>query len=51
MPSAWPPVAGGPVALVDDDLYENLNRPGSLQTLVETATESGRGGGIGPLRR
>ena len=28
--------AGGPVALVDDDLHENLNRPGSLQTLVET---------------
>ena len=27
--------AGGPVALVNEDLYENLNHPGSLQTLVD----------------
>ncbi len=31
--------AAGPVALVDEDLYENLNRPGSLQTLVDTVRD------------
>ena len=29
--------AGGPVALMDEDLYENLNRPRALQSLVDTA--------------
>ncbi len=31
--------ATGPVALVDEDLYENLNLPGSLQTLVDTVRD------------
>ncbi len=31
--------AAGPVALVDEDLYENLNRPGSLETLVNTVQD------------
>ena len=31
--------AGGPVALVDEDLYENLNHPRSLQSLVDTVRD------------